>query len=159
LVAVEAFRRDSKSAWELLEGKNRPLETVEPGRALGWRSLDDLEIQLFELGFRVLVSSTRYAMLTTKPVEHVTRRLRASSLYISETSVNSLHCLDAFEKLLVGFSGLDDDFGLPVNGQDQRVPLFLSRSRSSEVLRLKSLSDRMSLAMSSMESSSNSHRI
>jgi hypothetical protein len=32
LVLIEAFRRDSKSAQELLERKNRALETVEPGR-------------------------------------------------------------------------------------------------------------------------------
>jgi immunity protein 50 of polymorphic toxin system len=39
------------------------------------------------------------------------------------------------------------------------LPVFLRRSSSSDVLRLKSLRDRMSLAMSSIDASSNSHRI
>jgi len=35
--------------------------------------------------------------------------------------LDSFDGLDPFEKLLVGFRVLDDDFGLPVNRQDQRI--------------------------------------
>ena len=49
LIRVEAFRRDPASSWVLLERKNRLLETVEPRRALAWRTFDQPQIQLFEL--------------------------------------------------------------------------------------------------------------
>src|SRR5205814_7579195 len=64
-----------------------------------------------------LVNSTRYAMFAPEPVEHLPRGLRTSSLHVSEPSLNALDGFDAFEQLLVGFSILDDDFGLAVNRQ------------------------------------------
>jgi hypothetical protein len=54
LIGIEALRRPLASFWVLIERKNRLFETVEPRRALAWRSLDDPEIQLFELSFGVL---------------------------------------------------------------------------------------------------------
>jgi len=75
-----------------------------------------------------LVSSTRYAMFASKPVEHLPRRLRASSLHISQASLDALNGLYAFQKLLVGFRILDDDLRFPVDRQDQRVAGFLEAS-------------------------------
>lgn len=86
-------------------------------------------------------------MLAAETVENLARRFRASSLHVSEASLNALDGLHALERLLVGFSVLDDNFGLTVDRQTKGLPVFLRRSTSSEVLRLKSLRDRMSLAM------------
>ena len=49
LARVDALRRYPASLWKLLQRKVRPLQTVEPLCAFAWRSLDDPEIQLFEL--------------------------------------------------------------------------------------------------------------
>ena len=54
LIRVEALRRYPASLWKLLQRKDRPLQTIEPRCALVWRSLDDPEVQLFELSFGVL---------------------------------------------------------------------------------------------------------
>jgi hypothetical protein len=51
---VKALRRYPASFGEALKGENRMFQTVEPHRALVWRSLDDPEVQLFELSFGVL---------------------------------------------------------------------------------------------------------
>jgi len=37
----------------LIEGKNRSLEAVEPGRTLPRSPLGDPQVKLFELGFRI----------------------------------------------------------------------------------------------------------
>src|SRR5882672_4726519 len=100
-------------------------QTVEPRRALAWRPVNDPEVQLFELGFGVLASSTRYAMLAPLPVEHLPRWLRAPSLHISQASLDALNGLHALQKFLVGLRILDDDLGFPIDRQDQRVAGFL----------------------------------
>ena len=60
-------------------------------------------------------------MFASKPVEHLPRWLRASSLHISQASLDALNGLYAFQKLLVGFRILDDDLRFSVDRQDQRV--------------------------------------
>src|SRR5437867_2489561 len=60
-------------------------------------------------------------MLTPQPVEHLPRWLRASSFRVSKPSLNAFDGLYTLEQFLIGFSILDDDFGLPVNRQDQRI--------------------------------------
>jgi hypothetical protein len=64
-------------------------------------------------------------MFASKPVEHLPRWLRASSVHISQASLNALNGLYALQKLLVGFRILDDDLGFPVDRQDQRIAGFL----------------------------------
>ena len=59
------------------------------------------------------LTSTRYAMFASKPVEHLPRWLRASSLHISQASLDALNGLYALQKLLVGCRVLDDDLGFP----------------------------------------------
>jgi hypothetical protein len=54
LLRVEALRRYPASLRELLQRKDRALQTIEPRCALAWRSFDDPEAQLFELSFGVL---------------------------------------------------------------------------------------------------------
>ena len=51
---VNTLRRDWTPSRVLIEGENGLLEAIEPRRALVWRSLDDPEIQVFDLGFGVL---------------------------------------------------------------------------------------------------------
>ena len=60
-------------------------------------------------------------MLASKPVEGISRRLRAPSLHVSEPSLNAFDGLYALETLLVGFCILYDDFGPPVDRENQRV--------------------------------------
>ena len=60
-------------------------------------------------------------MFPSKTVEHLPRWLRASSLHISQASLDALNGLDAFQQLLVGFRILDDDLRFSVDRQDQRV--------------------------------------
>jgi hypothetical protein len=64
-------------------------------------------------------------MFASKPVEHLPRWLRATSLHIGKASLNALNGLYALQKLLVGFRILHDDLGFPVDRQDQRVAGFL----------------------------------
>jgi len=47
-------------------------------------------------------------MFASKPVEYLPRRLRASSLHISQASLDALNGLYAFQKVLVGLRILDD---------------------------------------------------
>src|SRR5881628_1147323 len=71
---------------------------------------------LLDLSFGV-PSAVRHAL--SKPAEDFPCRLCASSLDLSEASLNSLDGLHSFAELVVRFCVLDDDFGLPVNRQDQ----------------------------------------
>lgn len=54
MIGIEAFKCYPASLWMLLERKNRVFETVEPGRALAWRALDQPQIQFLKLNFRAL---------------------------------------------------------------------------------------------------------
>src|SRR5215203_3887600 len=54
LVRIDALRRDRTALRMLSEREDRALEAVEPLGALLRRSTDDPQIQLFELGLRVL---------------------------------------------------------------------------------------------------------
>lgn len=47
------------------------------------------------------------------------RRLRATALHIGQPALNALDGLHAVKERLVGARVLDDDLGLPVDGQDQ----------------------------------------
>jgi hypothetical protein len=60
-------------------------------------------------------------MFASKPVEHLTRWLRASCFHVSQPSLNALDRLHAIEKLLVGFGILNNDFSFAVDSQDQGV--------------------------------------
>ena len=54
LIWIETLRHYRASFWIQAQRENRFLETVEPCSALAWRSLDDPQIQFFELGFGAL---------------------------------------------------------------------------------------------------------
>jgi hypothetical protein len=54
MIRIEALRRNGTSLGMLIKGENYALETVEPFVALLRRARHDPEVQLFELGFRVV---------------------------------------------------------------------------------------------------------
>jgi hypothetical protein len=66
--------------------------------------------------------------------------------------LNALDSLHAIAQVLIGFRNPDDDLSLSVDRQDQRITGFLEAFEEFRTISLKALSDRMSLAMSSMAS-------
>jgi hypothetical protein len=124
----------------MLLGQNRLLGTIEPGRAPGWRSLDRRDAA-FELGSALFASSTRYAGARRS---RLGGELASCILHVSKPSLNA-PIVSTRSEAHGDFRILHDDLSPPVDRQDQRVPVFFSRSISSEVLRLRSLSERMSL--------------
>jgi hypothetical protein len=69
----------------------------------------------------LFASSTRYAMLAAEPVQALAGWFRAASLYVCKPSLNALDGLHALQELLVGLGVLDDDLGLTVSRENQRV--------------------------------------
>lgn len=75
-------------------------------------------------------------MLRPQSVEHLPCSLRPSGLHVRQPSLKTLDGLHPIQELLIRFAILNDDFGPSVNRQDQRIAVFLRRSRSSDVLDL-----------------------
>ena len=60
-------------------------------------------------------------MRAAQPIEHVARRLGTARLHVRESTLERLNRFYPVEQLLVRFRILNDDFGAPVNRQDERV--------------------------------------
>jgi hypothetical protein len=60
-------------------------------------------------------------MLAAQPRKDLLSRLGAACLYVCQALLNAFDGFDSIEQRLVGRRILDHQFGLTVDGQDQRV--------------------------------------
>src|SRR5262245_21529444 len=67
-------------------------------------------------------TSTRYAMLAAQAIEHLPRGFGAPGLHVRQAFLNPFDGFDAIEQRLVGRRILNNQLGLAVDRQDQRVP-------------------------------------